>query len=101
MKIIPERVTILPDLMSGELTVIMEGYRLTLNPEEARALSYALLQATKHVPLEAPRPPSNAHTVAATAPTFSAKSVTVSASPDGARAASDEAAQDVIRSLSA
>jgi hypothetical protein len=100
MKIVPERVTVLPDLQSGELTVIMEGYRLTFSPEEARVLSYALLQGTKHLHPEAPRPPAVAHTVAATA-TFPAKPAAAPASPDATRAMSDDVAKEVIRSLSA
>lgn len=49
MKIIPERVTVIPDAQRNELTVIMEGFRLTLSAEEARALSYALVQGTKQL----------------------------------------------------
>jgi hypothetical protein len=98
MKIVPERVTVLPDLQSGEFTVIMDGYRLNLNPEEARLLGYALLQATKHLPSELPRPSAAAHSVATA--TFPAKPA-VSVSSDAAKAAVDEAAKDVVRSISA
>jgi len=49
MRIIPERVTVIPDAHRNELTVIMEGFRLTLPAEEARALSYALVQGMKQL----------------------------------------------------
>ena len=49
MRIIPERVTVIPDTHRNELTVIMEGFRLTLPAEEARALSYALVQGMKQL----------------------------------------------------
>jgi hypothetical protein len=50
MKIIPERVTVIPDAQRNELTVIMDGFRLTLSSEEARTLSYALMQGAKQLP---------------------------------------------------
>jgi hypothetical protein len=99
MKIVPERVTVLPDLQGGELTVIMDGFRLTLSPEEARLLSYALLQSTKHLHPETPRPASTAQ-VAATA-VFPAKSAAATAALDAAKASADDVAKDAIRSLSA
>ncbi|HWI26561.1 MAG TPA: hypothetical protein VN668_06290 [Stellaceae bacterium] len=55
MRIIPERVTVIPDAQRSELTVIMEGFRLSLGAEEARALSYALVQGLKQLS-EAPGP---------------------------------------------
>jgi len=49
MKIIPERVTVLPDVEKGELTILMEGFRITLSGEEARALGYALTQGVRQL----------------------------------------------------
>lgn len=49
MKIIPERVTVLSDTDKCELTIIMDGFRITLTGEEARALSYALSQGAKQL----------------------------------------------------
>jgi hypothetical protein len=57
MRIVPERVTIIPDAQRHELTVIMDGFRLSLGAEEARALSYALAQGLKQLSeVPGPRP---------------------------------------------
>ena len=62
MKIIPERVTVLPDMEKGELTILMEGFRITLSGEEARALGYALTQGVRQLYPDhsAVRPPAAA-----------------------------------------
>ncbi len=61
MKIIPERVTVLSDVEKSELTILMEGFRITLSGEEARALGYALTQGVKQLyPETGTRPPLSA-----------------------------------------
>jgi hypothetical protein len=98
VKIIPERVTVFPDAPRNELTVIMEGFRLTLTVDEARSLSYALAQGVKLLPAEtgarpfmpAPSSPSSPHKPAA--------------APFGQETATSkpgDAAPEVVRSLSA
>ena len=47
MKILPERVFVLPDLAKHELTVVMDGFRMTLSGDEARALRDGLDQGMK------------------------------------------------------
>jgi hypothetical protein len=94
MKIVPERVTVVPDLQTGELTIIMDGFRLTLSAEEARLLSYALVHGTKQLHSDPARAPSS------TAPgAFSAKP-TLAGSHE-TKPAVDPVAGDVIRSLTA
>ncbi len=97
MKIIPERVTVIPDAQRNELTVIMEGFRLTLSAEEARALSYALVQGAKQLAAEpGPRPfAAGASSVAAH------KSAPPSFTQEVPGAKADEVGADAIRSLSA
>ena len=99
MKIIPERVTILPDAARNELTVIMEGFRLTLSAEEARMLSYALVQGAKLLSAEVATASLTSGTSAAlpahkpaAAPSFSHEAASMK---------SGDAAGDVVRSLSA
>jgi hypothetical protein len=50
MKIIQERVTIVSDASKNELAIIMGGFRLTISAEEARTLSYALMQGIRQLP---------------------------------------------------
>ncbi len=97
MKIIPERVTVIPDAQRNELTVIMEGFRLNLSGEEARALSYALAQGVKQL---SPTEPTARAFPSSTSPAFSQKPATQPASPD-ATAKSGSTPADVIRSISA
>lgn len=97
MKIIPERVTVIPDAQRNELTVIMEGFRLNLSGEEARALSYALAQGVKQL---SPTEPTARAFPSSTSPAFSPKPATQPASPD-ATAKSGSTPADVIRSISA
>ena len=95
MKIIPERVTVIPDAQRNELTVIMEGFRLTLSAEEARALSYALVQGAKQLAAEpGPRP-------FASGPSAGHKSAPPSFTQEVPSAKGDEVGADAIRSLSA
>ena len=96
MKIIPERVTVIPDPQRNELTVIMEGFRLTLSTEEARTLSYALVQGIKQL---SPDPQPRAFMSGATA--FSPKPATPAPAEDAASAKSGESGAEVARSLSA
>jgi hypothetical protein len=97
VKIIPERVTVIPDAQRNELTVIMEGFRLTLSAEEARALSYALVQGAKQLPAD-PLPRPFASAVAA-APSH--KPVAAASSQETPASKSGEVAADTMRSLSA
>jgi hypothetical protein len=82
MKIIPERVTVLPDMEKGELTILMEGFRITLSGEEARALGYALTQGVRQLYPDhsAVRPPATAGFAgkAAPMPPLDAESATAS-----------------------
>ncbi len=96
MKIIPERVTVIPDSQRNEITVIMEGFRLTLSTEEARTLSYALVQGIKQL---SPDPLPRSFASAATA--FSQKPATPSSTEDTSSAKSAETGVEVARSLSA
>ena len=97
MKIIPERVTVIPDAQRNELTVIMEGFRLTLSAEEARALSYALVQRGRQLQGE-PLPRPFATAVPASS---SHKPVTAASTPETPTAKSSETGADIMRSLSA
>ena len=97
MKIIPERVTVIPDAQRNELTVIMEGFRLTLSAEEARALSYALVQGGRQLQGE-PLPRPFATTVPAAS---SHKPVTAASAPETSASKSGETGADIVRSLSA
>lgn len=47
MKILPERVYVQPDAAKQELTVVMDGFRMTLSGDEARALRDGLDQGMK------------------------------------------------------
>lgn len=95
MKIVPERVTVIPDAQRNELTVIMEGFRLSLTGEEARALSYALVQGVRQLS------PEPARTFASgPSATVAPKPPTSAEAPD-ATAKSTGSAAEVIRSLSA
>lgn len=96
MKIVPERVTVIPDAQRNELTVIMEGFRLSLTGEEARALSYALVQGVKQL---SPQEPARAFGSGASA-TFAPKPAAPAEAPDATSKSSGSAAE-VIRSLSA
>jgi hypothetical protein len=49
MKILPEKVFVHPDRAKRELIVVMEGFRITVNAEEAEALRDALIYGLKHV----------------------------------------------------
>jgi hypothetical protein len=49
MKILPERVTVLANTEKCELTVVMDGFRMTLSGDEARALNHALSQGMKQL----------------------------------------------------
>lgn len=49
MKILPERVTVLANTEKCELTVVMDGFRMTLSGDEARALNHALAQGMKQL----------------------------------------------------
>ncbi|HUC69512.1 MAG TPA: hypothetical protein VMA53_29100 [Stellaceae bacterium] len=97
VKIIPERVTVIPDAQRNELTVIMEGFRLNLSGEEARALSYALAQGVKQL---SPAEPTARAFPSSTSPAFAQKPATQPASPDAATKSGSTPA-DVIRSISA
>lgn len=95
MKIIPERVTVIPDAQKNELTILMEGFRLTFSAEEARTLGYALMQGIKQLPdgarsLMAPPPPG-----------FPNKPPTTLSAPDAASSKPAETGTDSMRSLSA
>jgi hypothetical protein len=97
VKIIPERVTVIPDAQRNELTVIMEGFRLSLSGEEARALSYALAQGVKQL---SPAEPTARAFPSGTSSAFSQKPATQPASPDAATKPGSTPA-DVVRSISA
>jgi hypothetical protein len=97
VKIIPERVTVIPDAQRNELTVIMEGFRLSLSGEEARALSYALAQGVKQL---SPAEPTARAFPSSTSPAFSQKPAAQPAAPDAAAKPGSTPA-DVIRSISA
>lgn len=100
MKIIPERVTVIPDAQRNELTVIMEGFRLTLSAEEARALSYALVQGAKQLAAEPASRPFAAGAPAGSA-AFSHKPAAPTFGQDVPSAKGEEAGAEVMRSLSA
>lgn len=50
LRIIPERVTVVANAQGTELTVIMDGFRITLDAEDARTLGHALMQGAKQLP---------------------------------------------------
>ena len=54
MKIIPERVSVLPNAEAAQLTVIMDGFRMTLTRTECEALRDGLTQGLKHLDLVTP-----------------------------------------------
>jgi hypothetical protein len=97
VKIIPERVTVIPDAQRNELTVIMEGFRLTLSAEEARALSYALVQGSRQLSGEPVARPFASPAPAA--PAF--KPVGAPGAPDASAAKAGEVGAEAVRSLSA
>ncbi|MGO8915073.1 MAG: hypothetical protein ACLQJR_04120 [Stellaceae bacterium] len=97
MKIIPERVTVIPDAQRNELTVIMEGFRLTLSAEEARALSYALVQGAKQLAAE----PTARSFAAGASAAVQHKSAPPSFTQEVATSKADEVGAEAIRSLSA
>lgn len=96
MKIIPERVTVIPDAQRNELTVIMEGFRLTLSSEEARTLSYALVQGIKQL---SPDPLPRSYLSGTTA--FSHKPAAPASTEETSSAKSAESGVEAARSLSA
>ncbi len=49
MKILPERVFVLADAEKREVTVVMEGFRLTMSVEEAQALRDGLAQGLRQL----------------------------------------------------
>jgi hypothetical protein len=95
VKIIPERVTIIADAQKNELSIIMEGFRLTFSVEEARTLSYALVQGIKQLP-EGARP-----LMPAASPGFPNKPPPSSPAQDTANSKLAEAGTDGMRSLTA
>lgn len=95
MKIIPERVTVIPDAQKNELTIIMEGFRLTFSAEEARTLSYALTQGIKQLPESA------RSLVSPAAPSFPSKPAATLPAQDAGNSKPAEAGADSMRSLSA
>ncbi len=97
MKIIPERVTVIPDAQRNELTVIMEGFRLTLSAEESRALSYALVQGMKQLPAD----PLTRPFAAAPSAAPSHKPAVNSSAQEAPASRTGETGADHIRSLSA
>jgi hypothetical protein len=97
VKIIPERVTVIPDAQRNELTVIMEGFRLTLSAEEARALSYALVQGSRQLSGESPARPF----ASALPPAPASRPVAASGVPEASAAKTGEAGAEAMRSLSA
>jgi len=99
MRIVPERVTVIPNAQSNELSVIMEGFRLTLNAEEARTLSYALVQGMKQLSDPAGRAFLPAQNPAS--PAFSSKPGPAAAGQDAGKPKADEPGNEIVRSLSA
>ncbi len=68
MKVVPERLTVLADRANEELTVLMEGFRLTLTGAEARWLCGVLDDGVRRLyPLEPP-PRREVHEPIAVAP---------------------------------
>ena len=51
MKIIPERVSVLPNVEAALLTVIMDGFRITLTKAECEVLRDGLNQGLKQLDL--------------------------------------------------
>jgi hypothetical protein len=95
VKIIPERVTIVADVQKNELSIIMEGFRLTFSAEEARTLSYALVQGLKQLP-EGARP-----MMSQASSSLPNKPPPNSPAQDAANSKLAEAGTDGMRSLSA
>jgi hypothetical protein len=56
MKVVPEKVFVCANQDSGQLTVIMEGYRLTLTKSECEALAKGLSDGLKQLELTNPEP---------------------------------------------
>ena len=95
LKIIPERVTVVANAQGTELTVIMDGFRLTLDAEDARTLGDALMRGAKQLPGGA-RP-----FMKAASPSLLPKTSTTPSAQDVASSKSTEAGTEAIRSLSA
>jgi hypothetical protein len=49
MKIFPEKVSVLPNVEAAQLTVIMDGFRITLSRAECEILRDGLNQGLKHL----------------------------------------------------
>ena len=56
MKIVPEKVFVQPNQEAQQLTVVMEGYRITLSKPEAEALRDGLSNGLKQLELTSSEP---------------------------------------------
>lgn len=94
LKIIPERVTVIANAQTNDLTVIMDGFRLTIGAEDALSLGYALMQGVKQLP-EGARPFTKAASLS-----FPPKPSTPPSAQDAANSKTTEAGTEPIRSVS-